>query len=105
MIHHPKYRKYTHKWVVDTTETLEFYKKKFEKYKNIEFVIKESPEYLRALTECKYLINNSTFPAYFIKKPDQIYVNTWHGTPLKYMGLDLENGLRGSQNIIKTFIE
>ena len=68
-------------------------------------MIKESPEYLRALTECKYLINNSTFPAYFIKKPDQIYVNTWHGTPLKYMGLDLENGLRGSQNIIKTFIE
>lgn len=104
LVHHPKYRKYTHKWVVDTTETLEFYKKKFENHKNIEFVIKESPEYLRALTECKYLINNSTFPAYFIKKPDQIYVNTWHGTPLKYMGLDLENGLHGSQNIIKNFL-
>ena len=27
LIHHPKYRKYTHKWVVDTTETLEFYKR------------------------------------------------------------------------------
>lgn len=32
-----------------------------------------------------------------------MYINTWHGTPLKYMGLDIENSLYGSQNIIKTF--
>ncbi|PNZ24335.1 teichoic acid biosynthesis protein, partial [Staphylococcus petrasii] len=99
-----KYNKYTHKWVVDSEETLNYYKQKLSKYRNVEFVIKESNDYLKALVECKYLFNNSTFPAYFIKKPNQVYINTWHGTPLKYMGLDIENGLRGSQNIIKNFL-
>lgn len=83
---------------------MNYYKQKLSKYRNVEFVIKESNDYLKALVECKYLFNNSTFPAYFIKKPNQVYINTWHGTPLKYMGLDIENGLRGSQNIIKNFL-
>ncbi|PNZ70110.1 glycosyltransferase [Staphylococcus croceilyticus] len=104
LINNKKYNKYTHKWVVDSEETLNYYKQKLNKYRNVEFVIKESNDYLKALVECKYLFNNSTFPAYFIKKPNQVYINTWHGTPLKYMGLDIENGLRGSQNIIKNFL-
>lgn len=104
LIRQHRYRKYKHIWVVDNRKTLLFYQSKLNHYKNIEFVIKESTEYLKALTESKYLINNSTFPSYFIKKPKQIYINTWHGTPLKYMGLDIENGLHGSQNIIKNFL-
>lgn len=104
LIQQPRYRKYKHIWVVDHHETLLFYKARFKYYKNVEFVIKESREYLKALTESKYLINNSTFPSYFIKKPKQMYINTWHGTPLKYMGLDIENSLYGSQNIIKNFL-
>lgn len=39
--------------------------------------------YVEALASCKYLINNVTFPQYFIKREGQIYINTWHGTPLK----------------------
>ncbi|RIN85973.1 hypothetical protein BU005_13035, partial [Mammaliicoccus sciuri] len=34
----------------------------------------------------------------------QIYINTWHGTPLKYMGLDIPNNLIGAQNTIKNFL-
>lgn len=68
LIQQPRYRKYKHIWVVDHHETLLFYKARFKYYKNVEFVIKESREYLKALTESKYLINNSTFPYYFIKK-------------------------------------
>lgn len=105
LLNNKKYRKYTHKWVVDNEATLNFYKQKFSKFKNIEFIIKESDDYLKALAECKYLFNNSTFPAYYTKKVDQIYVNTWHGTPLKCMGLDIEDSLRGSQNIIKNFLQ
>lgn len=49
-------------------------------------VIVNSKEYFRKLAECKYLFNNSTLPTYFIKKEEQIYINTWHGTPLKTLG-------------------
>src|SRR5699024_4323899 len=56
------------------------------------------------LSSAKYILNNSTFPAYFTKKENQIYVNTWHGTPIKAMGLDVDDNLLGSQNIIKNFL-
>lgn len=45
-----------------------------------------SKEYVKCLATCKYVINNSTFPSYFIKKPGQVYYNSWHGTPLKTLG-------------------
>src|SRR5699024_56794 len=50
------------------------------------------------------ILNNSTFPPYFTKKESQVYINTWHGTPLKAMGLDVEDSLLSSQNIIKNFL-
>ena len=45
-----------------------------------------SISYYRMLSRAKYLINDSTFPGRFIKKDGQIYLNVWHGTPLKCMG-------------------
>ncbi|PCF51601.1 glycosyltransferase [Staphylococcus delphini] len=95
---------YHHIWVVDQPDTLTFYQEKFKAFQNVSFVIKESNEYLKALTESKFLINNATFPAYFTKKSQQIYINTWHGTPLKHMGFDVKNNLKGSQNTMKNFL-
>jgi len=42
--------------------------------------------YARALASAKYLITDTSFPPYYIKKKEQVYLNTWHGTPLKAMG-------------------
>lgn len=47
-----------------------------------------SPAYYRALATCRYLVNNVTFPPLFTKRDGQVYLNTWHGTPLKRMGRD-----------------
>ena len=44
--------------------------------------------YYRMLSKAGFLINDSTFPGRFIKKDGQIYLNVWHGTPLKCMGRD-----------------
>lgn len=104
LINNEKYSGLLHIWVVDTKAKKDVYSDEYKKYKNVKFVIKESDEYLEFLTSSKYILNNSTFPAYFTKKESQIYVNTWHGTPLKHMGLDVENNLLGSQNIIKNFL-
>ena len=43
-------------------------------------------EHLRALHTSRHLVANNNFPFYFHKHPDQTYVQTWHGTPLKKIG-------------------
>jgi CDP-glycerol glycerophosphotransferase (TagB/SpsB family) len=45
-----------------------------------------SKAYAKALASAKYLVTDTSFPPYFIKKKEQVYLNTWHGTPLKAMG-------------------
>ncbi|MFC6401791.1 CDP-glycerol glycerophosphotransferase family protein [Mammaliicoccus sciuri] len=99
-----EYNHFVHIWVVNSEKSKQEYSKIYSKHNNINFVIKESKEYLYYLVKCKYILNNATFPSYFTKKPSQIYINTWHGTPLKYMGLDIPNNLVGSQNTIKNFL-
>lgn len=59
--------------------------------KNVKLVLYASDEYVRLLASAKYLINDATFPNYYIKKEGQIYLNTWHGTPLKAMGRSVHN--------------
>lgn len=41
------------------------------------------------LRNARYLVNNNNFPAYFRKSPGQVYLQTWHGTPLKRIGNDI----------------
>ncbi|MFM6977903.1 MAG: CDP-glycerol glycerophosphotransferase family protein, partial [Micrococcales bacterium] len=50
-----------------------------------------SRDWLQALATSKYLVNNTNFPWYFRKVPGQIYLQTWHGTPLKRLGRDIPN--------------
>ncbi|WP_208455770.1 CDP-glycerol glycerophosphotransferase family protein [Staphylococcus durrellii] len=104
LLENATYKNLYHIWVVDTEDKKMKFGNEFRNYSNVKFIVKESDEYLNYLTESKYILNNSTFPAYFTKKADQIYINTWHGTPLKLMGLDVEDNLLGSQNIIKNFL-
>ena len=41
------------------------------------------------LASTRRLVNNNNFPWYFRKSPGQFYLQTWHGTPLKKIGLDV----------------
>ncbi|MEN9342512.1 MAG: hypothetical protein RIR24_99 [Actinomycetota bacterium] len=50
-----------------------------------------SREWLQAIATSKYLVNNTNFPWYFRKVKGQVYLQTWHGTPLKRLGRDIEN--------------
>ncbi|MET9660746.1 CDP-glycerol glycerophosphotransferase family protein [Streptomyces sp. NPDC006510] len=51
-------------------------------------VVEGSLAYWRIMATATYLINNSSFPGGFTKRPGQRYLQTHHGTPLKTMGLD-----------------
>lgn len=71
---------------------------------NTKVVAVHSQEYLHALVTSKFLINNSTFPTYFIKRSGQIYLNTWHGTPLKTMGRNIANEPHTIGNTQRNFL-
>ncbi|MBO0448868.1 CDP-glycerol glycerophosphotransferase family protein [Enterococcus sp. MJM12] len=72
---------------------------------NVEFVERNTREYVKVLSSAKYLINNATFQSFFIPKKEQICINTWHGTPLKKMGYDIQDGNpAGLQNVVRNFL-
>jgi CDP-glycerol glycerophosphotransferase len=48
-----------------------------------------SAEYYRVLAQAKYRVNNVLFPVHG-RKPETVYLQTWHGTPLKRLGYDIE---------------
>lgn len=50
-----------------------------------------SPSYYYYLARSKYWINNQNFPKYIKKGKENVYLQTWHGTPLKKMVNDLDS--------------
>ena len=79
--------------------------KMFPQQQNIHFIEYESKKYYELLATCQYLINDTSFMPYFIKREDQTYINTWHGTPLKTLGLDIKNAnLSAHKNIQRNFL-
>ena len=45
----------------------------------------------KVLARAKYFVSNVNFPGAYVKRPGQVHVQTMHGTPLKYCGLDVLN--------------
>lgn len=99
-----RYSHLQHVWVLDDFESNKNMIKKYENHKNVRFIMHESKEYLETLATAKYLINNVTFKPYFVKRDGQIYINTWHGTPLKSMGYEQVGGNLTSNNMVRNFL-
>jgi CDP-glycerol glycerophosphotransferase len=53
-------------------------------------VLTNTEEYLEALARSRYLIANDDMPGIYQKRDGQTYVQTWHGTPLKRIGFDID---------------
>lgn len=65
----------------------------------------ETKDYYKFIASSKYWITNSRLAEYIKKKKNQIYIQCWHGTPLKKLGYDilLEEG--NALNTIKEIRE
>lgn len=99
-----KWSSYTVYFVV-TRETRDSAKARFSHYgfKDVKLLIRDTPAYAKVLAVAKYLFTDNSFPIYFNKRPGQICVNTWHGTPIKYLGLsDIDNAI-SLTNLQKNF--
>jgi CDP-glycerol glycerophosphotransferase len=57
----------------------------------VEHVAPDTPEYFDVLARAKFFVNNVNFPNEIVKRPGSVHVMTHHGTPLKFMGLDLRS--------------
>lgn len=61
--------------------------------------------YFKLLATAGYLVNDNTFIYCFIKRKEQIYLNTWHGTPLKTLGRSSKSEYWSIGNAQKTFLD
>lgn len=62
-------------------------------------------KYYKVLASSKYLVNNVSFPLCFMRKKGQVYLNTWHGTPLKTLGKNMKKGIESMFNIQHNFLQ
>ncbi len=68
------------------------------------FINVGSLSYYFHLSTAGYLVNDTTFPGRFIKKENQVYLNLWHGTPLKRMGRDNEGERYSMGNVMRNLL-
>ncbi|GAA2105374.1 CDP-glycerol glycerophosphotransferase family protein [Brevibacterium salitolerans] len=66
---------------------------------DVVFVKRHSREYMYLLASAKHIIGNSVLPKYFVRKPDQKYMNTWHGIGYKWLGRSHSNPLGASLSV------
>lgn len=93
----PRFADYRFYWAFLDKE-IERYRYLEELYPNVTLVANLSGEYYRAYAEAKYWIVNSRSAEQLRPKPDQVYVQCWHGTPLKRLGLDVVDGTTNAMN-------
>ena len=97
MLSDPKFADYEFIWNAENPESLEF----LLQNPRTSIVKNRSVEYDRALASSKYWFCNYRLYDYIIPKKDQVYVQCWHGTPLKKLGFDLTN----SDNVMNSYEE
>ncbi|UWX96108.1 CDP-glycerol glycerophosphotransferase family protein [Arthrobacter zhaoxinii] len=97
----PRFESYKHVWVLDSGKDIpaELFGRP-----DVIFAPRDSDLYLRYLATARYLINDNTFPPYFIRREGQAYLNTWHGTPLKTLGRDIKSGVLDHKNAARNFL-
>ena len=86
MIKSDRFKDYTFIWAFKNPEE----KAQYFNHPNTKLVEWGSDEYYKCYSSSKYWISNSMVPLHIIKRPEQVYIQTWHGTPLKKLRYDIE---------------
>ena len=82
-----KYSDFQYIWAFKEPNKYKF----LENNKNTKVIKSNSKEFEKYLQKAKYWIFNYTVMDYQYPKRNQIFVQCWHGTPLKKLGYDLKN--------------
>lgn len=81
-------------------------KDKIEKnhLRHVEYVYLNSRRYYQVISTAKYIFTDTSMERVYVKKEGQIITNTWHGTPLKYMGQDVEDRIYAMGNVQRNLL-
>lgn len=101
----PRWSSYEPIFVV-TAETRESAKQRmaFYGFDRVRLCVRGSKAYSRALATSKYLMTDNSLMPFFNKREGQVFVNTWHGTPLKTLGKSDKSNLASLANIQKNYL-
>lgn len=77
-------KKYKIYWIYDKNT-------EFEVPGNVKKIVRESYQYLLLTWQAKMWITDTRMMGYIIKNPNTKFIMTWHGTPLKKLGLDMDD--------------
>ena len=102
MLTDEKYKDYKFIWFFNDVKKYEF----LNKNANTKVVLNKSKEYTKYLQTAKYWIFNFKIADYIKPKKEQVFLQCWHGTPLKRLGCDLthfDNQLNTSKEMKKRY--
>lgn len=97
MIRNPKYSDFKFVWCFKDPIS----KKDIPELSKATIIKYASKDYLRYYNIAKYFVSNSRIPEYIKPKKEQVYIQTWHGTPLKKLGYDLTTEGGNALNSLK----
>ena len=96
-----RFKEHTHIWILEDIRDI----RDIKEQKNTKFIKRNSLKNAYYLLASKYLINNTTFLSFVNKRKEQIYINTWHGTPLKTLGKDVKFSYGNARNVTKNLLQ
>ncbi|MBQ1311000.1 MAG: CDP-glycerol glycerophosphotransferase family protein [Blautia sp.] len=94
MLRDERYRNLKKVWMFTEPEK---YRELAEKDPSTVLVKYQSAEYYRYYARAGYIITNYHLASGIFRRPGQVYVQTWHGTPLKKIGCDVPRSAVGEK--------
>lgn len=97
-----KYSNYKYVWAFKETEEYRY----LEENNNTKVVKINTKQYKQYMVQAKYWIFNYKIPEYIYPKKTQVFLQCWHGTPLKRLGCDLthfDNALNTAKGMKKRY--
>ena len=86
MIKDPRFSDFRYIWVLRDSEKTEVY----PQLQGVDTVARTDRDYYSKVASAKYVITNSNLDYGITKASGQIFLQTWHGTPLKRLRCDIE---------------
>ena len=90
MVNNDKYSDFKFIWGFKNVEQYKY----LENNKNTSVIKLNTKQYIKYLAKAKYWIFNYKIPDYLYPKKEQVFVQCWHGTPLKRLGCDSMEGMK-----------
>ena len=102
MLKDERFKDFTFVWSFKNPDS----KKSIESLKRSILVKHRSLDYYKYYSKAKYFVSNSRIDTIIQRREGQVYIQTWHGTPLKRLGYDIEignNALHTQEELCKLY--